>query len=482
LFNLLYVSTTLVLKVVYNVNFRHRGIPTKFWWAATDLTYSNAFGTGQSHKQIEALHKTLGDVVRIQPNHISFNSLEAVEAIHGIRTKARKGDVYRYVMRFESESPLTLFSETDKKRHGLLRRIANPLFSQSFLRELEPTMLRYCQLFLNGIRDEAKESGGVINLTKWIDHLAFDLSGVLSLGSDFKALETLKDNSLLHVITERWIQVSKVYGIPWLMPLKWKKSPSKSKLEGTAAFRNWIDAAIDKTLGKETGEKTLLNALLTASDPDTGMKLTQAETIFSSTGFIIAAADTTAGSLVFTIYHCLATPHAWTRLRHEIRSKFTSAEQITGQSTATLPFLDAVIHEGTRLHPAAPSNLVRETPSEGMIIAGHFIPGNTSVSTSVWTILHDERHFSNPHSFIPERWIEEERGHETCNKKAYLPFSTGLRNCIGRPLAVLEMRLVIALFVWHFDAELVKMEEPLYEDRLVARRGPMEIRVKPIQG
>jgi hypothetical protein len=54
---------------------------------------------------------TVGDVVRIQPNHISFNSLEAVEAIHGVRTKATKGDVYHYVMRFESSTPLTLFSE-----------------------------------------------------------------------------------------------------------------------------------------------------------------------------------------------------------------------------------------------------------------------------------------------------------------------------------------------------------------------------------
>jgi hypothetical protein len=40
------------------------------------------------------------------------------------------------------------------------------------------------------------------------------------------------------------------------------------------------------------------------------------------------------------------------------------------------------------------------------------------------------------------------------------------------------MRLVIALFVWHLDAELVNLEEPLYEDRFVGRRGPLEIRVK----
>jgi len=99
----------------------------------------------------------------------------------------------------------------------------------------------------------------------------------------------------------------------------------------------------------------------------------------------IGAADTTAASLTFTIYHCLANLQVWRRLRDEIRAAFSAAEEITGRSTATLEYLDAVIHEGitlhfnsevgTRLRPAAPSNLIRETPPEGMIIAGHFIPG-----------------------------------------------------------------------------------------------------------
>jgi len=93
-------------------------------------------------------------------------------------------------------------------------------------------------------------------------------------------------------------------------------------------------------------------------------------------------------SLTFSIYHCLAKPAVWKRLRDEIRNRFSSADEITGQSTAHLQYLDAVIHEGvlvfmifllrpgTRLRPAGPSNLIRETPPEGMEIAGRFVPGN----------------------------------------------------------------------------------------------------------
>ena len=42
---------------------------------------------------------------------------------------------------------------------------------------------------------------------------------------------------------------------------------------------------------------------------------------------------------------------------------------------------------------------------------------------------------------------------------------------------MLEMRLLIASFVWHFDAGLTTPGEPLFEDRFVARRGPLEIKI-----
>ena len=64
----------------------------------------------------------------------------------------------------------------DKKRHGFLRRIANPFFSQTFLRELEPTIQRYYKLFVDGIIDDAERNNGVVDLTEWIDHVVLDVS------------------------------------------------------------------------------------------------------------------------------------------------------------------------------------------------------------------------------------------------------------------------------------------------------------------
>ena len=77
----------------------------------------------------------------------------------------------------------------------------------------------------------------------------------------------------------------------------------------------------------------------------------------------------------------------WNRLSKEIRDNFDNIEDINGQTTAKLSYLDAVIHESTspvlklltrdlRIRPVAANGQPRVAPPEGMTIAGRFIKGN----------------------------------------------------------------------------------------------------------
>ena len=58
----------------------------------------------------------------------------------------------------------------------------------------------------------------------------------------------------------------------------------------------------------------------------------------------------------------------------------------------------------------------------------------------------------DPARFDPTRWLEPD-GTLSKQSFAFYPFSLGPRNCIGRNLAYLEMRLILSRLLWHFDLE-----------------------------
>jgi hypothetical protein len=90
------------------------------------------------------------------------------------------------------------------------------------------------------------------------------------------------------------------------------------------------------------------------------------------------------------LYFVIDDRRVWQKLLDEVRNKFKTKEDITGPSTAALPYLNAVIHEGKflylvtadgsalRIRPVAAAGQPRETPPEGAMIAGRYIAGNVT--------------------------------------------------------------------------------------------------------
>lgn len=87
-----------------------------------------------------------------------------------------------------------------------------------------------------------------------------------------------------------------------------------------------------------------------------------------------------------------------------------------------------------------------EIPS---ISDGGHIPAGTNVVVLLWQLLRDEKLFSDPHSFRPERHLDV----ETSNLAAYsyIPFSAGPRNCIGQKFALLEMKTMVIQLLRHYQ-------------------------------
>ena len=145
------------------------------------------------------------------------------------------------------------------------------------------------------------------------------------------------------------------------------------------------------------------------------------------------------------------TPHAYARLTNEIRSTFSSAANMKFLDLQDLAYMNACIDEAPRIFPPVPTGMTRSVPAGGDTVAGEPLPGGTTVSVHGWAATHSPDNFSRPDDFAPERWIDPAFDGEA--KDASQPFSLGPRGCIGKNLMYLELRLILANFLWHFDIE-----------------------------
>lgn len=172
--------------------------------------------------------------------------------------------------------------------------------------------------------------------------------------------------------------------------------------------------------------------------------------------FLSAGSETTSILLTAFIYLVSTNAGVYRRLTSEIRTAFSSTQDITLDSVMALDYLGASINETLRLFPPGAVNQQRTVPPGGANIAGKHVPAGTTVSTAPWAISRSSAHFHKPDEFLPERWLPEKAA-EFANDKlnASQPFGVGPKSCLGKNLSFFESRLIIAHLLFNFDVRLV---------------------------
>lgn len=169
--------------------------------------------------------------------------------------------------------------------------------------------------------------------------------------------------------------------------------------------------------------------------------------------FAIAGAETTATSLAAAMWFLKANPECLTRLQKDIRTAFKSYDEITGDATANLPYLNAVIEETLRRYSPVPFGLVRDSP--GALVDGHYIPRGTRVSTNSWVAQNNDKDWVEPESFKPERWLGDPTLQSGKEPPTILAFTLGSYQCLGITMAYLEMRIALAKILYSYDWEVL---------------------------
>uniref|UniRef100_A0A8C0BQS1 Cytochrome P450 2W1 n=1 Tax=Buteo japonicus TaxID=224669 RepID=A0A8C0BQS1_9AVES len=100
-----------------------------------------------------------------------------------------------------------------------------------------------------------------------------------------------------------------------------------------------------------------------------------------------------------------------------------------------MPFTNAVLHEVQRFITLLPH--VPRCTAVDTHFRGYFLPKGIIVIPSLTSVLLDKTQWETPHQFNPNHFLDAEGNF--VKREAFLPFSTGRRNCIGESLAKMEL-------------------------------------------
>jgi cytochrome P450 len=194
--------------------------------------------------------------------------------------------------------------------------------------------------------------------------------------------------------------------------------------------------------------RNLLEAMLVAADePSSG--ITDRQVAGNVLTMLLAGEDTTANTIAWTIHLLWTNPSALARAVDEVRRVCGDSEVPTLAQVAQLDYVEACAHEAMRLKPVAPQTgleALRDTTigdvhvPQGMVVIGVMRRDATS-----------ERLVPNAAAFDPDRWLGESEPAASSAKRISMPFGAGPRICPGRYLALLEMKMALAVLLARFE-------------------------------
>ncbi|GJR06231.1 putative oxidoreductase [Tanacetum coccineum] len=165
-----------------------------------------------------------------------------------------------------------------------------------------------------------------------------------------------------------------------------------------------------------------------------------------------AGTDTSAVTIEWTMSELMKNPRVMKKVQAEVRYTLQGKEKIHESDIKGLDYLKIVIMETLRLHPPLPLLLPREC-RENCVIAGYNIPVKTKVIINMWKIARDPDYWTEPESFIPERFSESSINMMGQDFE-YFPFGSGRRMCPGMMLGLANSEIVLVMLLYHFNWEL----------------------------
>ncbi|KAI1471370.1 putative cytochrome P450 [Daldinia caldariorum] len=421
-----------------------RRIPGPWYTLWTYTIFKYKVVTGQRPQWVHSLHEKYGPVVRITPNEVSIQDVNAVLRMYQIKGEFLKSHFYKDLI----PDVQSVFSTTDVNYHRHQRRLLASEMSESGLAHHMDTVETKVRMAIENMAEEMEQRGAT-DVYRWSLYMATDVIGELSFGSSFRMLETKEENQYVKDLKMIGFAGGLRSTFPFLM--KVHRYITLPVLSTGMLIRERMRGYATQSLGRHyklveeqgrNAKPTLLSKLYRATEDDHDT-LPFEDLLQNAMAYIAAGSDTTTNTLTYLIWTVCKRPDVKAKLVAELS---TLPDGFTDHDLKKLPYLEMVVQETLRLYAAAPSGLPRVVPQGGATLTGHFIPGGYTVSAQAYSMHRIPSVYPEPEKYDPSRWANPTRA----MKDAFVPFGGGSRICIGLHLAKMELRLATARFFTRF--------------------------------
>ncbi|XP_030078769.1 probable cytochrome P450 313a4 [Drosophila hydei] len=339
---------------------------------------------------------------------------------------------------------LITLHDSDWTKH---RKILNPAFSHKMLLSFFPIFNKETGILLKEFNKLA--DGEERDILPCLQLFTLSIATQTTMGTCVKEDPKFQDNSI--VVHFQWLIecATEIMHSPWLynpiirQMLGKEEQFVKSKTYASTFITKIVDQKLSEDIKDETpcNNNSVLNLAIHQFKRGT---FARKDVEDESCVLVAAAVETSSNAVAFTLMLLAMFPEYQEKAFGEIQALFPKAGDfsISYEDIQQMVYLDLVVNECLRLIPPVPI-VARQTSQPVRLSSGVVIPKGMQIIINIFEmqrrkdIWGEEAESFNPDHFLPHNF-------QDIHPYGFIPFTKGIRNCIGWRYGLLSIKLTLA--------------------------------------